>query len=87
MDIDNEDIYDAMRSLFRYCQMQDLKAPDLLIDTESEILLKRIGKLNAHEIYEMMNLWPNFYAQQLAHDEIQNQQCEQDLEDMIVNSN
>ena len=80
-------VYSAMRSLFRFHQMKEMNAPDIIVDTEKKLLETRISELSADDIYFLMTNWPQFYSKRIIEDEIQNRQCEIDLERMVLDCN
>tara|TARA_Y100000310_G_scaffold327702_1_gene394473 strand:- start:149 stop:406 length:258 start_codon:yes stop_codon:yes gene_type:complete len=78
-----ERISGALRSVYRYKEMTEGNAPDILIEAESELLEKRFALLSAGEIFALVKLWPQYLAQQSAVEVIDNKQFEQYL--MTVN--
>ena len=63
-EISNEKIYSALRSVYRYREMVENNAPDILIELESELLEKRFVLLNAAEIFILIKFWPQYLTQQ-----------------------
>jgi len=78
--ISQEKVYGALRSVYRFREMTEENAPEILIEAESGLLEKRFALLNAHEIFELIKLWPQYLAHQSAIDVIDNQQFEQYLQ-------
>lgn len=79
-EISQEKIYGALRSVYRYREMIQEEAPDILIEAESELLEKRFALLSALEIFELVKLWPEYLAQQSAFDVVDNQRFQQYLQ-------
>lgn len=78
-EMSEERVFGALRSIYRYREMTGDNAPDILIESESDLLEKRVALLNAKEIFVLVQLWPQFLAKQSAFDVIDNQQFEQYL--------
>lgn len=74
-----EKVYSILRSLFRYGKLLEMNAPDILFDNESRMIKKRIGSLNAAEIFLAINSWEEFSRDQAIKDEIQNKELDVDL--------
>lgn len=62
--INQEKVYSALRSIYRYQEMTSDNAPEILISTESELLEKRFALLNAKEIFALIKFWPEYLTQQ-----------------------
>lgn len=54
----------AMRSLYRFAELKNLKAPEFLINNEREILNQYLSKLTAEEIFIFANNFNKYYQQQ-----------------------
>ena len=79
-DISEEKIYGALRSVYRYREMVEGEAPDIILEAESELLERRFALLGAKEIFALVKLWPEYLAQQSAIDVIDNQEFQQYLQ-------
>ena len=79
-ELSQEKIYGALRSVYRYREMTQEGAPDILIEAESELMEKRFALLSAQEIFELIKLWPEYLAEQSAFDVIDNQRFQQYLQ-------
>jgi len=77
--ISEEKISNALRSVFRYIEMAKSNVPDILIESESEILKKRFNNMDAYEIVALITLWPEYLTQQVIMDEVANKEFEQHL--------
>ena len=77
--VDLEKIHMALRSLYRFREMKDANMLEILLENECDLLRKRVAMLNAHEIFELIKLWPDYLTQQMALDVIDNQQFEDHL--------
>jgi len=85
---ENSKIYWAVRSLYRYFQLKkETATPDILVETESKILLARLKELSADEIYQLFLHWPEFYKKQLEEDAIQDKLLEDDFDKMVSDLN
>ncbi|MDP2685236.1 MAG: hypothetical protein Q8P20_09465 [bacterium] len=65
-----EKIYATLRSLFRYSQLRELDAPDILFENEEKIIIERIGQLTPEEIFLTVVSWNSYYDSQGAEDQI-----------------
>jgi hypothetical protein len=66
--------YRAMRSLFRYAEMQQNNYPDVLIKQEETILQETFKSLSAKEILYIIIAWPEFLKKESIDQEILNVQ-------------
>lgn len=74
-----ESLYSALKSLFRYNKLSEMKAPDILIDNETQIMKDRFSKLTMPQLYKAFLIWPEFLKEQSVEDELQNIELEADL--------
>lgn len=58
-----ETLYSAIRSLCRFRLMKDEKYPDVLLETEQEILNGRLKKLSKEDISYINNNFDKLYQQ------------------------
>ena len=77
--LSQEKIYGALRSAYRYREMTEGDAPEILIETEAKLLVERFSLLNAKEIFQLIQIWPKYLAQQSAIEVIDDQRFEQYL--------
>lgn len=77
--LSQEKIYGALRSAYRYREMTEGDAPEILIEAEARLLKERFALLNAREIFEIIQVWPRYLAQQSAIEVIDDQRFEQYL--------
>lgn len=78
-EINEENIFGALRSVYRYKEMTDESVPEILIDSEAELLKKRFAMLNAAEIYTLIMLWPDYLTEQVTNQLIDEQEFENHL--------
>ena len=74
-----DNMYRVMRSVFRYGKLKEMNAPDILIENESNMMIKALNALNAEDIYDMLNSWEFFNKNQQVEDELQSRRLEDDL--------
>ena len=77
----NENIYYVLKSLFRFSQLKELKAPEILFENERKLLKKHMANLNADEIHYMVLSWGDFCAEQTILDKQQNNELDRDLKE------
>ena len=85
--IDCEKISVTMRSLFRLYQLMEMNSPDILIDTEKEILKKKFETLNADEIYTIVINWEEYKAKQKTERVVGDISCEKGFDSSMRNLN
>lgn len=78
-------IYFALKSSFRYLQLNEMNAPSILIDNEKRLLTKRFNDLTPQEAIEADFSWKLFYEEQIVIDAVQDEQLTADL-DMYMKS-
>jgi len=78
-ELSQEKIYGALRSAYRYREMTEGNAPEILIETEERLLVERLALLNAKEILHLIQIWPKYLVEQSAMEIIDDQQFEQYL--------
>lgn len=69
-----DNINSVMRSIFRYIQLEELNSPSILLETELNILRKRIKTISAEDLVKMFASWTEYYKEQLVKSEIDNEQ-------------
>lgn len=77
--LSEERIYSALRSLYRYKEMTEENYPEIMVESESNLLKARFELLTSEEIFEVIKIWPGYLAEQATFDVIDNQQFEQYL--------
>lgn len=80
-------VYFTLKSLFRYSKLVGLKAPEVLFETERELLKKRMSVLMPDELYMVVTSWETFNREQTKEDEIQDKKLDEDLKDFYKNVN
>lgn len=63
--IDLTKTHAAMRSVYRFSEFKSMDAPDILIDTERNILRRYFAELTAEEIVYMVSNFETFQKEQL----------------------
>ena len=77
--MDREKIYNASRSLFRYSTLKEMQAPDILLENEGKIILRRIRELSPQEMFIVVSTWEEFCRDQKIQDELQNKRLDADM--------
>jgi hypothetical protein len=78
-EINEERIFGALRSVYRYKEMTDESVPEILIETEADLLKRRFALLSAAEIYTLIALWPDYLTEQATIKLIDEQEFENHL--------
>ena len=68
-----------LRSVYRYLKMLNLEAPDILINTEKDILSRRLSELNHEETVMSYLMWPSFYKERVIMDACLDEQINKDM--------
>ena len=76
-----------MRSLFRLSEFIKLDSPKILIDTERNILNKRIKKLSADDLLFIVSEYPDFFIKQIKEAEVDKINIQNSFEDYIKTIN
>ncbi len=84
---DNINIYYTMRSLYRYCKLIDLNAPNTLLEMEFKLLRDRIIDLSNKEIDTLVEMWFEFSDRQKIQDEIEDIELDKELDDFFMTLN
>lgn len=69
----------AMRSLFRYQQLKEMGAPEILLESEKDIISRRIGQLDHDEILFITQNFNNYCIEQKKISEIEDQRLALDI--------
>ena len=77
----------TMRSLFRFCQLTENNAPEMLIDTERQLLKQKFEGLNADEIYSVVANWKDYKEKQETEQTVGDINCEKDCDTKLNNLN
>ena len=83
----NIDIYYAMRSLYRYCKLIDLSAPNYLFEMELNLLRDRIINLSEQELNTLVSIWFEFRDQQIVKDELEDIEIDNELDKFFLTLN
>ncbi len=84
---ENDNIYYAMKSMFRHELLIEMKAPQILIDTEVYLLKSRMAKLTNKDMDFIKENWEAFKHQQKIEYDIQDKELEHDFSEYIKNLN
>lgn len=76
----SDNIYYALKSLYRYGYLVDSSGPQILIDNEVAIMKQRFANLNVEELHIAFTLWPEFAKKQAIDEERQQVALERDFE-------
>jgi len=82
-----ENLFYALKSLYRYNKLVEMQAPSILIETESDILLGRLHLLTDDDIDAMALLYPEFANEREIQETIENLSLDQELEKEMISLN
>lgn len=68
-----ENIYYAMRSLFRFMELSRKKTSTLVIENERTILKNRMAELDPEEMIYLVEHWEKYYNKELVNQEIKDE--------------
>lgn len=82
---DFEKITLFLRSVYRYTQLIDLEAPDILMEMEDKILFDRMSEMNPVDMVLAFTIWDEFYEKQLVEDQLLDEKIKADLKNFQPN--
>lgn len=68
--IKSQKVYNTLRSLYRYSELKEMDAPEILLDTEKSILIKRMSNLEPDEILYLAENFLNYKKDQKIREQI-----------------
>lgn len=77
----------AMRSLFRYLELNKLKSSSIVIEMEANILKKRFRELEPEELKYLFSNWDNYYNTEQVNQEFRDQLILDDWQEFVKNLN
>lgn len=77
----------AMRSLFRYLELNKLKSSHIILENEANILKKRFGELEPEELNYLFSNWDNYYHTEQINQECRDQIILNDWQQFVKNLN
>jgi hypothetical protein len=83
----NEKINLAMRSLFRYLELNKLKSSTIIIENEANILKKRFRELEPEELKYLFSNWESYYDTEVINQEYKDQLIIDDWRAFVKNLN
>lgn len=85
--INAEKVTTTLRSLFRYYQLTENNVPEILIDTERQLLKQKFDALSADEIYCVVIGWDKYKERQETEQTVGDINCEKDCDTKLNNLN
>lgn len=56
----------AMRSLYRFSELEKMDSPDIILDNERNILRRYLSELTAEEILYIVDNFKNYHKEQMT---------------------
>lgn len=85
--IQEDNVYLAMRSLYRYAELKKMNSPEVITDNEQTILIKRFSALTPEEILYLATNFNSYSAKTRTKDAVSDEQWAQEIDRLVKTVN